>query len=152
MRPGRFSVLGFLGPAEHLAEVLARDDATVRELDLTHRRLADELSGLLALAEGDTRRRVTVERHFRVAVTVYKGFQICPWAPQPPRGQCTAEGGPRFASLDWTVRNLRTGTQERGPGLLEHLIRAHHFYEGIESPYRVSPARLAQLLDLAAHG
>lgn len=148
MRPGRLSQLGFLGPRERLTDVLARDDETMRELGLSHAQMAGVLADLLGRAEERPARRVTVDRHFDVSVTVFKGFQICPWAASPHRGQCDAEGGPRFASLDWTIRNLRTGQQERGPGLLEHLIGAHRFFEGEQSPYRVAPANLAALLEL----
>jgi hypothetical protein len=148
MRPGRFSTEGFLGPDERLADVLARDDATVRGLHLSHGQLAEGLGTLLSAAEADPARSASIDGRFRVAVTVYKGFQICPWAADPRHRQCDAAGGPRFASLDWTIRNLRTGQQMRGPGLIEHLIGAHHFYEGIQSPYRVAPADLATLLDL----
>jgi hypothetical protein len=148
MRPGRFSVQGFLGPDERLADVLARDAAAVRDLRLSHAQLAGALAELLAQATVNPTRRVSVDRRFLVAVTTYKGFQICPWAADPHRQQCTAAGGPRFASLDWTIRNLPSGQQAQGPGLLEHLIGAHHFFEGVQSPYRVAPADLARLLDL----
>jgi hypothetical protein len=148
MRPGRLSQLGFLGPDERLATVLARDEATMRGLGLSYAQVAGALGDLLSQAEASLGRRVTVDERFHVSVTVYKGFQLCPWAADPRRGQCEVGGGPRFASLDWTIRNLRTGRRERGPGLLEHLVGAHHFFEGEESPYRIAPADLAALLDL----
>jgi len=149
MRPGRYSVAGFLGPGERLADVLERDDATVRGLGLTHRWLAEVLREVLSAASAGGGRRATVGGRFRAVLTAYKGFQICPWAVDPRRGQCDAEGGPSFASLDWEIRNLGSGQAMRGPGLIEHLIRAHRFYEGERSPYRVDPAALARLLDLA---
>jgi hypothetical protein len=36
----------------------------------------------------------------------------------------------------------------RGPELITHLIREHGFFEGFESPYRVDPRALAELLQL----
>jgi hypothetical protein len=148
MRPGRLSRLGFLGPDERLTDVLASDEAIMRDLGLSYSQVAGVLADLLGRAEESPGRRVTVGQRFAVSITVFKGFQICPWAASPHRGQCDAAGGPRFASLDWTIRNLRTGQQEQGPGLLEHLIGAHHFFEGEQSPYRVAPADLAALLEL----
>jgi len=148
MRPGRLSQLGFLGPDERLADVLARDEATMRDLGLSYTQVASVLAVLLGRAEASPGRRVTVAERYDVSVTVFKGFQLCPWAASPHRSQCDAAGGPRFASLDWRIRNLRNGQQEHGPGLLEHLIGAHHFFEGEQSPYRVPPANLAALLDL----
>jgi hypothetical protein len=152
MRPGRLSRLGFLGPDERLADVLARDEATMRDLGLSYTQVAGVLTDLLGRAEGSPGRRVIVDQRFDVSVAVYKGFQLCPWAASPHRRQCDAGGGPRFASLDWTIRNLRTGQQEHGPGLLEHLVGAHHFFEGEQSPYRVAPASLAALLELNPPG
>jgi hypothetical protein len=152
MRPGRLSRLGFLGPDERLTDVLARDETTMRDLGLSYTRVAGVLADLLGRAEGSPRRRVTADQRFDVSITVYKGFQLCPWAASPHRGQCDAAGGPQFASLDWTIRNLRTGQQEQGPGLLEHLIGAHHFFEGEQSPYRVTPPNLAALLEFDPSG
>jgi hypothetical protein len=152
MLPGRLSRLGFLGPHERLADVLARDEATMRVLGLSHAQVAGALADLLGQAEASPSHRVTVDQRFDASVTVYKGFQLCPWAADPRRSQCEVAGGPRFASLDWTIRNLHTGRQEHGPGLLEHLVGAHHFFEGEQSPYRIAPADLAALLDLLPVG
>jgi hypothetical protein len=152
MRPGRLSRLGFLGPDERLTDVLARDEATMRDLGLSYTQVAGALADLLGPAVGSPSRRITVDQRIDISVTVYKGFQLCPWAANPHRGQCDVAGGPRFASLDWTIRNLRTGQQEHGPGLLEHLVGAHHFFEGEQSPYRINPADLAALLDLHPSG
>lgn len=147
MRPGRLSRLGFLGPDERLTDVLARDEATMRGLGLSYAQVAGALADLLGQAEGSPGRRVMEDRRFDVSVTVYKGFQLCPWAVNPHRSQCSMAGGPRFASLDWTIRNLRAGHHEHGSGLLEHLVGAHHFFEGEQSPYRIAPVDLAALLD-----
>jgi hypothetical protein len=152
MRPGRLSSLGFLGPDERLTDVLARDEATMRALGLSYTQVAGVLADLLGRAEASRGRRVTVDERFDVSITVFKGFQLCPWAASPHRSQCDAAGGPRFASLDWTIRNLRSGQREHGPGLLEHLVGAHHFFEGEQSPYRVAPANLAALLELDPSG
>ena len=57
MRPGRLSRLGFLGPDESLADVLARDEATMRDLGLSCTQFAGVLADLLSRAEGSPRRR-----------------------------------------------------------------------------------------------
>ena len=46
------------------------------------------------------------------------------------------------------IRNGDNGFKLAGPGLIVHLIGAHTFFEGFESPYRVEPRALAQLLQL----
>lgn len=51
MRPGRLSAKGFLGQDESLADVIARDDATLRRLGISHEQIANALEELLAAAE-----------------------------------------------------------------------------------------------------
>jgi hypothetical protein len=71
------------------------------------------------------------------------GMQHCPWAVI---GDCS--DSVKHASIDWTITSS-SGAQLSGPGLISHLIRSHHFFEGRSVRYRVEPIELAQLLDLA---
>jgi hypothetical protein len=148
MRPGALSVEGFLGPSESLAGILARDRVTMQELNLTHEELASNLEALIRAAE-QSRTRSAHIGHFEVTVTIFTGFQICPWSPDPDQGQCCAGGSIQYGHRDWTITNLKSQMKMAGSGLLVHLIRDHHFFEGLDSPYRISPAKLAQFLELA---
>lgn len=151
MRPGEFSQAGFLGQHERLEDVLARDARTLRDSNLSPHELADGLERLLDAAEEARGRSARVDDRFDVRVEVFTGFQICPWAANPHSGQCTAGGGVRHASVAWHVRNRRTGDELAGPGLIVHLIRAHSFFEGVESPHRVDPLALARVLELGPY-
>jgi hypothetical protein len=148
MRPGRFSQLGFLGPDERLEDVLARDARAVAEHGLTFATLARALERLVAAAEAARGLAVHIAPHFETVITAYKGLQMCPWSPDPHHAQCSAGSGVRYASLEWRIRNLRTNHVMSGPGLAVHLIRDHHFCEGVQSPYRVDPLELAHLLEV----
>lgn len=147
MRPGALSVGGFLGSSESLAAIMAQDNDTLRTLRLTHGELADHLEELIRAAE-QSHTRSAIVGHFEVAVTVFTGFQMCPWSPDPDQGQCCAGKGVQYGHLDWSITNRRIRMKMQGSGLLVHLIREHHFFEGLESPYRISPKELARLLDL----
>ncbi len=151
MRPGRFSQAGFLGPTESLSAVLAQDAETLLGLKLSYTELSERLEKLIEVAETNTGRSIRVAPHFTVSIRKYAGFQICPWSIDPHHMQCMEGGGVRHASIDWEIRNLRTGQQMEGPGLIVHLIRDHHFFEGFESPYRVDPDELAQLFELGPY-
>jgi hypothetical protein len=151
MRPGRFSQAGFLGSNESLSAVLAQDAEILLGLRLSFTELSERLEKLIEAAETNTGRSIRVAPHFTVSVRKYTGFQICPWSLDPHHMQCTEGGGVRHASIDWEIRNLRTGQQMQGPGLIVHLIRDHHFFEGLESPHRVDPNALAQLLELGLY-
>lgn len=148
MRPGAFSSLGFLGPDEDLDTVLNEDDVAVRRLGLHHDQLANALEMLIRPA-ADHPGRIASVGDYDVRTTAFTGFQICPFARDPHHQQCPVGGGARYASLDWIIRNRRTSIALSGPGLAVHLIRGHHFYGGMTSPYRVDPSGLARILDLA---
>ncbi|MBZ5636379.1 MAG: hypothetical protein LAO55_24915 [Acidobacteriia bacterium] len=147
MRPGNFSQTGFLGPDESLRQVLDTDARALDELGVSAHMMAQQLGELLeaALASKNTATRVG---HYDVRVQRYKGPQICPFAPNPHENPCPGAGGMRLASIDWDIRNTRNRVRLSGPGLIVHLIDAHTFFEGLQSPYRVAPHALAELLEL----
>jgi len=148
MRPGAWSAGGFLGPDERLTEVLRADAEVLQRLGVTGEQIAAALERLVAAGASAPRRRTRVPPHFDVRISVFKGFQICPWTKDQHVGQCAAGGAVRFASVDWRIENRRTGQVMHGPGLGVHLIRHHTFFEGHQSPYRMDPRDLAGLLDL----
>lgn len=147
MRPGNFSQAGFLGPRESLREVLEDDSRELRELGVSADTLAEQLGTLLEAALESTPTS-TSAGSYKVHIQRYKGPQICPFAPQPHENPCPGKGDRRFASIDWTIRNPRSGMQLSGPGLIVHLIAAHNFFEGPQSPHRVPPRKLAELLEI----
>jgi hypothetical protein len=151
MRPGNLSGEGFLGPTESLDEVLAEDDKTVKELGLTHEQIADRIGyfvkkyGQLANnASGeqgwDEYDKVIGEGYelgkYRFKVEVWRGAQECPWKDGVG------------SNTDYVVTNTETGESIEFPGLIEHLIRAHHFYEGKGTSYRLDPAEAARILEI----
>jgi hypothetical protein len=147
MRPGNFSQTGFLGTDESLRQVLDTDARALGELGVNAYTLAERLGELLEAAVV-SKRTVTRVGHYNVRVQRYKGPQICPFAPQPHENPCPGGGGMRLASIDWDIQNTRSSVRLSGPGLIVHLIGAHTFFEGLQSPYRVAPRALAELLEL----
>src|SRR5450631_4118532 len=100
MRPGRFSQAGFLGPEEHLRDVLECDAGDLDALNVTAGALADGLGGLLAAAI-DGAPTITRAGRYRVRLQHFKGPQACPFAPRPHQDPCPGPGDRRFAALDW---------------------------------------------------
>lgn len=146
MRPGVFSQVGFLGPHESLRQVLEADAQALAELGVSTGTLAERLGQILETAVASKRATTTVGNH-EVRVRRYKGPQICPFAPEPHENPCPGRGM-RLASIDWDIRNTRNRVRLSGPGLIVHLIGAHAFFEGRESPYRIAPRALVELLEL----
>jgi len=84
-----------------------------------------------------------VEKNMQVFLNQYRGSQCCPWGCDPETwGQFT------WGYFDFLIVNRRKGLFFTGPGMIIHLIRDHHFFEGLKSPYRVSPTKLALTLGL----
>ena len=174
LQPGGVTELGFLGPHESLDEVIAGDTKTMERLGLSYDRLADALDKLLKRAfemyfdpvpianlnvlpppEPDlpNLRAPETMPHFdlgnlphikwgflidylQVFLVVYKSWVDCPW------------GDNAFGRSDFMIVNRNTGESVTGHQLLPHLIRSHHFFGGLGSPYRSDPDRLANVLGL----
>ncbi len=178
MRPGAYSIKGFLGFGESLEEVLLQDEITLRQLGFTYEKFADTLEKLISDALQQKHERVykdlqdlkereyassiwhqarsvpnfsanslpsaqigyLIDNIFQIFFAQSRGFQNCPWnCQQPPWG-----------SFDFLLLNRQTGEFIIAPGLIVHLIREHHFFEGLESPYRVEPYKLAQVLGVVS--
>jgi len=176
MRPGAYSGVGFLGAGESLAAVLRQDELTLQRLGLTCEQLAAALEKILlaVLEQRDIllksnyqeyrQREYTgidwrhqpapvfcrenmpdpaigylVNGKYQVFFIQTRGLQECPW-------DCPWEN--TWSSIDFLLLNLGTGEYITAPGLIVHLIRAHQFFEGEGSPYRVEPRELARVLGL----
>lgn len=173
MRPGAWSHGGFLGPTESLGAVLAQDRQHLEEAQVTHDQVADALERVLQLAldQREGLRAQEVERRdidmpdlsrpcpvplfspdrlpdpqtgylvkgvLQVFFTFFRGFQGCPWG-------CADS---TWGYFDFLILNRRSGEYLTGPGLIVHLIRAHRFFEGNESPYRVDPPKAIRVLEM----
>jgi hypothetical protein len=176
MRPGILSQRGFLGPTESLERVISEDAQTLARFGISYERIADRLEALLQPMRGilgfgpyPTLHKPETIPHFsldnlpdiklgrvtgnlHVFVQRYRGFQVCPW--ECKRAECSDDAGfDKFflwgGSFDFLILNRETAEFVTGPGLVVHLIREHHFFEGMESPYRTDPSRLISVLGLA---
>lgn len=147
MKRGAFSREGFLGPDEKLKDVLENDAKTLQNLKLTYAEIASRLDTLISAAEESPTRKALIGG-LECQVRIHQGFQICPWAVDPHHAQCDIGLGVRHASVDWSIKDVRSDHRMSGPGLAVHLIRDHHFFEGRKSPYRIDPRELAELLGL----
>ena len=138
MAPGVLSAHGFLGSDRRaLAAIIDDDAARVRRLGLAHDGIArrmEELRDAGARGLGDF---VAVAPHFEVRVDCVRGKIPCPF------------GDRALERKGFTVvRNLATGREITYTDLGIHMIRAHGFYEGTGSPFRLDPEALAEVLEV----
>ena len=148
MRPGRYSSVGFLGPAESLEAVLAQNAATISELGLSFDEVAQALQTIVQKARDQFGDVVRIGRLEALIPSVALGHQICPWGPDRGNQICSFADSLHYSNFEWLLRDFDTGEMMAGPGLIVHLIRHHRFFEGMDSPFRVDPKRLARLLRL----
>lgn len=179
MRPESWSEMGFLGHLESLEVVLAQDNQTLKALDISYEQIAEALEKILQsvldqrdklleensqefrqregkepifdLYEPDyipnfslnnlpsTDLGYLIGNKFQVFMRHYRGLQKCPWG-------CEYD---YWSSLTFLILNRQSAKFVTGSGLIVHLIRKHHFFEGIKTPFRVDPARVADVLELA---
>jgi hypothetical protein len=156
MRPGAYSVSGFLDESDHLVTVVERDSAILARLGFTHREIADHLEFLVrrrSRMEDDRTIRETVVkdrnqrwvRGYEVAEGIiaskpsyYLGQQFCPFEIRD--GTLCEER----SSVDFWIYNAVEEKALMFSGLLIHLIGDHHFFEG-SVPYRVDPQEIIEV-------
>lgn len=138
MRPGAITRDGMLGhDRRNLRDIIEADDAAVRRLGLTHASVAARMRGLRDAGREGLGETVTVAERFDVRVDSVRGKLPCPFLH---------EG--LFEKEFVEVLNRGNGARTTFTALNIHMIEAHGFYEGLGSPFRLDPARLARALGL----
>jgi hypothetical protein len=138
MRPGLISRDGFLGDdMRPLSEIIDQDESTVHSLGLTHRQIADRMEYFTERGKGGLGTTVDVDDRFHVRVETVRGVIPCPWGH---RGL--------YPKVNVWFRNMETGEEMTWTALSIHLIRAHGFYEGRGSTFRVDPGLAKRALEL----
>jgi len=139
MRPKALSKVGFLGVEENLVDVLAADNAlVVDQMGLTHQQLAWHLRVLAAA--GDNEALGYEGRKFKITVASAKNFIDSPFAD----GTKT--------NTDVKLHNLDNGKKLQYSLLVPLMIERYGFYEGQDTPFRVEPKHIVEVLDFLKKG
>lgn len=174
MRPHAYSEQGFLGSDESLESVLRQDEIILKQLGISFEEISAELNKILLdalilrhrLRENNHQEYLErehpsinwqetsifsldnlpspktgfiVDGKYQVFFMQWRGTQDCPW-------NCALGLDFSLSSVDLLLLNRKSGNNIKAPGLIGHLIQKHHFFEGVESPYRVDPIKLATVL------
>ncbi len=135
MRPGVITARGFLGRDERsLADIIQADEEAFRRLGLEFDAVADRLE---AWKEGGARglgEPITVDGRWLVRTGDARGVLPCPWE----------DGVYHKNSVD--VSDPRNGDLIIYSDLSIHLLRVHHFCQGLGSPFRLDPDTLARMM------
>ena len=136
MQPGKLTAEGFLGTdARNLQDILFADQEVVTRLQLTHEEIADRMQAITDVGCTMTEALLPLADGFAVQVDEYMGAIPCPFGDHHNADK-----------RNTLVKNLRTGAAVHWTDLSIHMIRAHGFYEGIGSYFRLDPAYLLNFL------
>jgi hypothetical protein len=138
-------------------EAIVREGRRLREAKvLTPEYRLRQQARCLRLVQGEDVSRLIQEEHedsavivderFWVAEAAFDGSQACPFEYKRD-GETIRSCG--WASVDFEIRNTRSGSTICLSELLVHMIRDHQFFEGEGLPYRLDPRGLAETLELA---
>ena len=159
MRPSEDSSWGMLGREESLVEVINSDEETLRGVGVSHERIAEEIERLMGLGGvslfGD---------HYLCIDHISCGTKDCPWDDGHDDKESylillDTQNKEHHGFLEyWKHHRLpyrdeftRLFTGEPSivvSGMMPHLIRDHHFFEGRETTYRCDPEQLSKYLGL----
>jgi hypothetical protein len=147
MRPQAYSATGFLSHGESLRETAERDLRDLEDMGVSVDRFAEALEGMIERVGRRLRKGtdgwIPLGEGIEARVYLWMGHQNCPFGPMSPH----AAASPCALAGDDLVLRSPKGTLLVS-GLLPHLIRVHHFFEGREVPYRLDPIMGARVLGL----
>ena len=139
MAPGALCREGFLGDdPRDLSDILAADDAAVLAAGVTRERIAAKLAEWMSRTIAELGRPVELAANVTAVWREGMGRIPSPWP-----------GDGVFPKGELELTDRRTGRTMRLTHLSVHLIAARGFYQGRGSRYRLEPADLIDLLELA---
>lgn len=135
MRPGMASDGGFLSPEESLREVIEADARTLEKWGVTYDQIADRLDFFICQdrLQSVLEKESLVEGKYKVHSVSWLRLPYCCHFPKEDEPICGQ------SNTDYTVYNLETGESRKFPGLMPHLVRDHHFFEGRGRSNRFDP-------------
>ena len=132
---GRLTRDGFLGDDPRPYEQIILEDAeSLSVLAVTPQQIAEKMQALTHKGLEGMGEEVQAGE-YRVTVEEFMGKIVCPFHDHRAAKRNTAARDSRGRELSWTDLSI-------------HLIRAHGFFQGRGSAFRLEPAELAKFLQL----
>ncbi len=136
MQPGNLTAEGFMGAdTRNLQDILLADQEVVARLGMTHEDIANRMQAITDVGKKMTEALLPLTAGFAVQVDEYMGAIPCPFGDNHNADK-----------RNTLVKNLSTGAAVHWTDLSIHMIRAHGFYEGIGSYFRLDPSYLVNFL------
>jgi len=132
---------GFLGDDDRsLGEIIDADRSVLAGLGVTSVQIAARLKQALDAAVAAMGRQVSLGRDLTAVYVEAMGRIPCPWGH-----------GQTFSKGELRLTDARGGRTICFTPLSVHLIGEHGFFQGRGGRYRLEPAQLVEMFDLARH-
>ncbi len=136
MKPGVLTLKGFLGTDDRkLSDIIRQDMLTVSKLELDTEEVCNKLQELADKGTDLMEQEVIVNDRYHIRVRDDRGKLPSPW------------GDGLFEKGDVELFDSKTQIKIKWNKLTLQLIKAHSFFGGKGSEYRINPADLPKLLD-----
>ncbi len=129
MQPGIITLNGFLGTdTRHYHTIVAEDEKTLASLDKTPEELAERLEYFTKSSFDSFMGPILIDDIYEVETEVTRGKLPCPFSHAGiyRKTVTTLVNKTNNLSVRWTSLNI-------------HLIKEHHFFEGLGSTFRLDP-------------
>ena len=135
--PGKITRDGFLGiDVRYIHDIIQADERTLSKLKISANRIADRMQ--YYIEEGKKGLETSVEvGDCKVRIQWDRGMLPCPFGERGLQHKLVA-----------TVSNEKLSRSVCFSQLSVHLIRAHGFFGGKGSPFRIEPEEIVRILDI----
>lgn len=130
-------------------KIVKSDDLAVQELGVTHEQIASRIEYLIYESKRRAIDKWVTNRLRRSRWTIVDNRYMVSRIPMIGELTCPICFGEMDRLADsYSIENIGTGEKISIPALIVHLIRAHHFYLKVGSPYRLDPRRAVRVLEI----
>ncbi len=136
MQPGVITLSGFLGDDPRaLNQIISDDEMTLQNLGVTAQEIAERMEYLTEKSKQVYEGRVIVDDMYEIETEITRGKLPCPFLHRGLQRKTIT-----------TCTHLSSGITVRWTALNIHMIKEHGFFEGKDSPFRLEPEILVQVL------
>lgn len=136
MQPGVLTLSGFLGEdARDFPRIIEDDAKTLENLGITAKEVGKRLDYFQKQSFESFQGPIIIDEIYEVETDVVRGFLPCPFMH---RGL--------FRKAITKVKNLKSGKSFTFTSMNIHMIRAHGFFEGKGSKFRLEPEEVVREL------
>lgn len=137
MAPGIITADGFLGDDKRpLQDLIVESEELLRYEKIDIDTVVQTLKNMMEEGRNGLGEPITVDGKWIVQTTEARGHLPCPFEDGIHR------------KITTVIRNIEKGESIMYSTISLHLLKTHHFLEGIGSPFRLEPALLKSVLEL----